>query len=274
MHPTHEKNMAHLSNQKWLYSLYIPRAETTTTVKQVCDVFNDIFQWEVVERVDITPILDDFGVPCYTIAVHMYQDRYPVSANRFYNELIAKTEGGRNEPLKVYAGTGERWNVYLYNKQKESSVKKALFVPMTVCDTAPGLFRSICIPQATASTSEVRNVFSALLAGDYIDRIDAKEQQDSKGKYYLTLYVHFYQDRKPTQAANKFFVELYAMDAINQPVKVVAALGDQWKVFANKVKPQVCVMTDEEQEEYEAWRATRQAQQKGVYRYTVKRQGH
>jgi hypothetical protein len=227
---------------KKLHSLFIPRVNLAVSEDMVTDVFNTTFDGEFVQRVVFKPMTDPRGVQYHSVAVHMHQDRYPqITGDRFYKELAAKTQ--TKEPIVVFTGNGkEYWKVYPFK--------------VKTVEPVDGIFSSVCIPRAVSSTSldDVRHVFNKLLAGNFVDFIDFKEKVDPKGIRYLTLFVHFFQDKPATSAANKFYADLYAKDADKDHVKVPTGVRDHfWKVVVNKTK--TYVMTEEEEKEYDIWRA-------------------
>jgi hypothetical protein len=204
-----------------LSTLFFATADLTMPESNVRTVFNQMFDAVLVERVEIEKKDKAY------VKVHMFQDRAASSAaKQFYSELQSSKTG----TLDVYASLETTWEVSVF--KAKNTVE----------------YKSLCIPFAHVSTSErdVRQAFNALFDVDAVEKVVFKDKVNEQGISYYTIFIHMFQDAKPTEDAALFYADIAAKDAEKGFIKVRTGFRDFfWKVFLNKapVKPVVPVET-------------------------------
>jgi hypothetical protein len=226
-------------------SLCIPFAHISTTEKYVHKAFNSLFDATVVERVELKHKVNEQGIPYYTVFIHMYQDA-PVTedAELFYADIAAKD--AVKGFIKIRTGYRDHfWKVVLNKSVRPVATPTATPAEPAeapVVAVEPAELKSVCIPHVMKNTTEedIKKVFDRVFGGEFVERIDLKQKTDSKGLEFQTAFIHFYQERAPTDASNKFYAELYAKDAKKESVRVLTGVRNYfWKVVPNKAAVRV-----------------------------------
>ncbi len=100
-------------------SLCIPRAMTYTTVADVTQVFNQLFEGNFVKQVDERTQTDSRGQTFKMFYIHFYADKTSVEMEAFKQKM---EEDGM---VQVMTGRGKWfWKVYLNKSEKKPAVRK------------------------------------------------------------------------------------------------------------------------------------------------------
>lgn len=120
---------------------------------------------------------------------------------------------------------------------------------------------SLCIPRAMTytTTADVEKVFNTLFEGNFVDRVDEREMNDSRGQTFKLFYIHFLPG---TSIEMEYFNEKMARDGV---VHVMTGKGKWfWKVYVNKskadkqpVRKGPRIMTEEDEQFFLQWKETR-----------------
>jgi hypothetical protein len=112
------------------------------------------------------------------------------------------------------------------------------------------------------TAAEVEKAFNTLFEGNFVERVDEREMNDSRGQTFKLFYIHFLPG---TSIEMEYFKEKMERDGM---VQVMTGRGKWfWKVYPNKSKA-ACqpvrkgprIMTEEDEQLFLQWKATRIAE--------------